>query len=95
LTGQCAETIQETIGAHYTLILNQKENENGVSNYIWAVSQQIVFKGNILPESPRAINEEVAQRRFIQFGYNQILFNSFQIITLLITLVWTSILLYS
>jgi hypothetical protein len=40
-TGQCAETIQETIGAHYTLKIIQKENGNGVSKAFCAVSQKI------------------------------------------------------
>ncbi|EMK5830380.1 MULTISPECIES: hypothetical protein [Citrobacter] len=61
-TGQCAETIQETVGAHYTLFFSKKENENSVSKYIWAVSQQTVFKGNVLPKIIRAIYGSVAQQ---------------------------------
>ncbi|ABV12838.1 hypothetical protein CEP66_21340 [Citrobacter koseri] len=45
---QCAETIQETIGAHYTLKFTQKENENSVSKNICADSQQIVIKALIM-----------------------------------------------
>ncbi|KAA1278453.1 hypothetical protein DXF85_08275 [Citrobacter pasteurii] len=40
-TGQCAETIQETIGAHYTLKIIKKENGNSVSKEFCAVSQEI------------------------------------------------------
>ena len=40
-TGQCAETIQETIGAHYTLKFIKKENENAVSKAFCAVTQEI------------------------------------------------------
>ncbi|HEB0855435.1 TPA: hypothetical protein ACNUZQ_000317 [Citrobacter braakii] len=41
ITGQCAETIQETIGAHYTLKIIKKENGNSVSKEFCAVSQKI------------------------------------------------------
>ncbi|APR33238.1 hypothetical protein BTW28_20850 [Citrobacter freundii] len=40
-TGQCAETIQETIGAHYTLKIIKKENGNSVSKHICAVLQKL------------------------------------------------------
>ncbi|POT26503.1 hypothetical protein C3433_12935 [Citrobacter freundii] len=40
-TGQCAETIQETIGAHYTLKIIKKENGNSVSKHFCAVLQRI------------------------------------------------------
>jgi hypothetical protein len=40
-TGQCAETIQETIGAHYTLKIIKKENGNSVSKHFCAVLQKI------------------------------------------------------
>jgi len=43
-TGQCAETIQETIGAHYTLKIIKKENENSVSKHFCAVLQRISIK---------------------------------------------------
>ncbi|ECD0765089.1 hypothetical protein EU461_01990 [Salmonella enterica subsp. enterica serovar Papuana] len=42
-TVQCAETIQETIGAHYTLIFTKKENENPVSKDICADPQRFVI----------------------------------------------------
>ncbi|AWF21698.1 hypothetical protein SFK227_1909 [Shigella flexneri K-227] len=38
-TVQSAETIQESIGAHYTLKLIQKENKNSVSKNIQLVRQ--------------------------------------------------------
>ncbi|EAA4187197.1 hypothetical protein DSQ67_24155 [Salmonella enterica subsp. enterica serovar Mikawasima] len=41
-TVQCAETIQETIGAHYTLKFTKKENENPVSKDICADPQRFV-----------------------------------------------------
>ncbi|NDO80884.1 hypothetical protein CJP72_08920 [Citrobacter sp. NCU1] len=47
---QSAETIQESIGAHYTLKLIQKENKNSVSKIFCADSQQIVIKA-LLPAS--------------------------------------------
>ncbi|OPW96622.1 hypothetical protein BZK40_00610 [Citrobacter portucalensis] len=40
-TGQCAETIQETIGAHYTLKIIKKENGNSVSKHFCAVLQKL------------------------------------------------------
>jgi len=43
-TGQCAETIQETIGAHYTLKIIKKENGNSVSKHFCAVLQKISIK---------------------------------------------------
>ncbi|HCN95383.1 MAG TPA: hypothetical protein DIT59_01810 [Leclercia sp.] len=39
-----AETIHQGLGAHYTLINAQKENENSVSKILYAVSQRIVIK---------------------------------------------------
>ncbi|EAC1130945.1 hypothetical protein DU258_01010 [Salmonella enterica subsp. enterica] len=42
-TVQCAETIQETIGAHYTLKFTKKENENPVSKDICADPQRFVI----------------------------------------------------
>jgi hypothetical protein len=46
-TGQCAETIQETIGAHYTLKIIKKENGNSVSKHFCAVLQKIFI--NLFP----------------------------------------------
>ncbi|MCR1320035.1 hypothetical protein NR352_24220 [Enterobacter soli] len=38
-----AETIHQGLGAHYTLIFRQKENENSVSKIICADSHKIVI----------------------------------------------------
>jgi hypothetical protein len=56
-TGQCAETIQETIGAHYTLKIIKKENGNSVSKDFCAVSQEIFINLFI------GMDKEVVHRR--------------------------------
>jgi hypothetical protein len=56
-TGQCAETIQETIGAHYTLKIIKKENGNSVSKHFYAVLQKIFI--NLFP----GVDKEVIRSR--------------------------------
>jgi len=52
-TGQCAETIQETIGAHYTLKIIKKENGNSVSKHFCAVLQRIFI--NLFPDIDKGV----------------------------------------
>ena len=61
-TVQSAETIQESIGAHYTLKLIQKENKNSVSKNIQLVRQSIVIKDSAFQGKGYAKTSLFAQR---------------------------------
>jgi hypothetical protein len=71
MTGQCAETIQVTIVTHYTLKSTQKENGNGVSEYIQAVTQQIVIKQVVSANCANAKTRLCCATRLIPSSYNK------------------------
>jgi hypothetical protein len=64
-----AETIHQGFGAHYTPILAKKENGNGVSKTICAVSQQIVI--NALSGEMMLLRQVINLTQIAQFSRAQ------------------------